>query len=212
MVSIYILELKNSKYYVGKTKNINFRIGEHFNSYGSAWTTKHKPIKVLKIIKNCDDYDEDKYTIKYMEKFGIDNVRGGTFCQMALDFENKNTIKKMLISSNNKCYKCLKTGHFASKCPTKTHVSNANNVAQIWQCGYCDKQFTTKKGTIFHENIYCKKKVLIPKLPDDVLSDSSSDESISDDDNYTYNKQSKCYKCGRKGHYSNNCYASKHIR
>jgi len=36
MVYIYILELENYKYYVGKTTNPNFRIDSHFNSNGSA--------------------------------------------------------------------------------------------------------------------------------------------------------------------------------
>jgi predicted GIY-YIG superfamily endonuclease len=35
MVFIYILELQNNKYYVGKTNNINFRFEQHFNSAGS---------------------------------------------------------------------------------------------------------------------------------------------------------------------------------
>ena len=42
MVYIYALELKQGKYYIGKTSNPNFRIESHFNSEGSGWTKKHK--------------------------------------------------------------------------------------------------------------------------------------------------------------------------
>lgn len=66
MVLIYILELKNKKYYVSKTLNYTFRSEQHFNSYSSEWTKKYKPLQVLEIILNCDDFDEDKYTLKYM--------------------------------------------------------------------------------------------------------------------------------------------------
>ena len=116
MVYIYILQLEKGKYYVGKTTNPKFRLEQHFNSSGSQYTKKYTPLKVLEIIPNCDDYDEDKYTLKYMEQYGINNVRGGTFCQLKLDKDNLSTIKKMINSSSDKCYICGETGHFAKDC------------------------------------------------------------------------------------------------
>ena len=65
MTNIYILKLKNNKYYIGKTNNPQFRLTQHFDSNGSAWTKKYKPIKIIKIIPNCDNFDEDKYTKIY---------------------------------------------------------------------------------------------------------------------------------------------------
>ena len=50
MVYIYILQLEQGKYYIGKTNNPQFRIDSHFNFNGSAWTTKYKPIQIIKII------------------------------------------------------------------------------------------------------------------------------------------------------------------
>ena len=47
MVYIYILKLKQGKYYVGKTSNPNFRIESHFNSKGAEWTKMYKPEKLL---------------------------------------------------------------------------------------------------------------------------------------------------------------------
>ena len=57
-------------------------LAQHFNFNGSAWTKKYKPIRLVKLIPNCDKYDEDKYTKKYMGKYGINNVRGGAYCSM----------------------------------------------------------------------------------------------------------------------------------
>jgi hypothetical protein len=95
MVFIYTLKLIQGKYYVGKTTNPSFRLDNHFNSNGSAWTMKYKPIELLELIPNCDDYDEDKYTRKYMDKYGIDNVRGGSFVKIELDPNTIDVLKQL---------------------------------------------------------------------------------------------------------------------
>lgn len=53
MLYIYVLKLTNNKYYIGKTLNPDFRLYSHFDSNGSIWTTKYKPISVIEIIPNC---------------------------------------------------------------------------------------------------------------------------------------------------------------
>ena len=116
---IYILELEQNKYYIGKTTNIAFRLKDHFTSNGSAWTRKYKPIQVQSIIADCDDYDEDKYTLKYMEKYGINNVRGGSFCQMIISNSNIETLKQIISHKTDSCYLCGVKGHYANKCNNK---------------------------------------------------------------------------------------------
>jgi hypothetical protein len=88
MVYIYVLKLENNKYYIGKTENPKIRLENHFSSNGSEWTKLYKPIKIIEIIPNCDNYDEDKYTKIYMDKYGIDNVRGGSYVQIELNEDN----------------------------------------------------------------------------------------------------------------------------
>jgi hypothetical protein len=116
MVSIYILQLQNNKYYVGKTLNHQFRLEQHFTNHGSEWTKKHKPIKILKIEHNCDVFDEDKYTLKAMTQFGINNVRGGSYTKIKLDNYDIENIKKMIDTATDNCYICGVKGHFAKDC------------------------------------------------------------------------------------------------
>jgi hypothetical protein len=123
MVFIYILKLEQDKYYVGKTTNPDRRLLEHNNSQGASWTKLYKPIEVLKLIPNCNNFDEDKYTLEYMNLYGMDNVRGGSFCSVILSTSDKYMIQKMLKGGNDKCFICGKGGHFANKCRF-----NRNNV------------------------------------------------------------------------------------
>ncbi|VVU94453.1 hypothetical protein CPAV1605_175 [seawater metagenome] len=184
MVYIYVLKLKLNKYYIGKTSNPKFRLESHFNSNGSYWTQKYKPINIHQLIPDCDNFDEDKITIKNMKKYGIDNVRGGSFCQFQLTNENRKTIERMINGSTDKCYKCGKKGHFTNECSEsdeefeetfeslnitkhenfyckvkkKLNYENYSNENDNWPCGYCGKEFDTKKGAQFHENVHCKMK------------------------------------------------------
>ena len=60
-IYIYALQLDNGKYYIGKSKNPFFRLKDHFNEHSSKWTRIYKPKKILEIIPDCDNYDEDKF-------------------------------------------------------------------------------------------------------------------------------------------------------
>ena len=127
MLYIYVLQLQNDKYYVGKTMNPHFRFDNHFTNNGTEWTKLYKPLKILELIPNCDDYDEEKYTYKYMDKYGIDNVRGGSYSSVVLDTETKKQLIKISNSINNRCFICGKTdGHFAKEC-----AYNTNNRMEI---------------------------------------------------------------------------------
>ena len=131
MVYIYILQLEQGKYYIGKTSNPDFRIEQQFQSGGAIWTKKYKPLNVLEVIPDCDDYDEDKYTRRYMDKYGIDNVRGGSFCEEVLNEYTIQLLEKMSKTTQNKCFTCGIIGHFSKECKK---CEELNSIDSIEKC------------------------------------------------------------------------------
>jgi cellular nucleic acid-binding protein len=202
MVFIYILELENKKYYIGKTINPGFRLEQHFNSCGSQWTKKYKPKKVLEIIPNCDNFDEDKYTLKYMEQYGINNVRGGSFCEIKLSDNNITTLNQMINSVTDKCYICGKNDHYANDCK-KEKISTIDE-----NCDCMTSYFSP------HRRSKCLLNSIISYFynEDDDIDKLLAQQKNNNNTKQEENKENSCFRCGREGHYASDCYAKKTIK
>ena len=124
---VYVLKLQNNKIYVGQTNNCNDRIKDHFLHgavRGAAWTRLHKPIDVLRIYRNAD---EQLITQKYMAEYGIDNVRGGPWCETYMSYTEKKWIRKILNARWDCCYNCGRFDHFASECDCCTRCGHQSH-------------------------------------------------------------------------------------
>jgi hypothetical protein len=125
MTTIYTLKLEQGKYYIGRTTQPKHRILNHFTDNGSEWTKKYKPISVVSQIKG-DEFDEEKYTLIAMDKYGVENVRGGSYCKVKLTNNDIEKAQQTIYSITDKCYKCGKKGHFVKNCGKETIVCDDN--------------------------------------------------------------------------------------
>ena len=154
MEELYILELEFNKFYVGKSVDPNNRIRTHFEGRGSAWTKMFKPLRVQIHRPLAGAHDEDNTTLEYMAKYGIDNVRGGTYCQLVLTSALKDILQQQIRHYLNLCILCGLKRH--SRCCPLQGGEAGNN----WH----------------------------PRHLPSRLGDT-------------------CFRCGRKGHWSSDCYA-----
>lgn len=114
---LYVLKLEANKFYIGKTNNIQRRFNEHKRN-SCRFTVMYKPLQVLETYRYFE-FGEDMLTLKYMKKYGIDNVRGGSYSSPILSKEEIRLIDKMIKTSNDRCYICNDKGHYANACKRK---------------------------------------------------------------------------------------------
>jgi len=85
---LYVLELANSNFYVGMTRNVDARFKKHLSGMGSQWTALHRPLRILRCADTGLTSDseaariEDALTVQTMEQFGRYCVRGGQYCTL----------------------------------------------------------------------------------------------------------------------------------
>jgi len=228
VTSIYILLLQDGHYYIGKSDNPEKRFQQHKNGNGSSWTKKHAPISIEKIIKNASPFEEDKITKEYMSLYGINKVRGGSYSSIELSDEQILSIEKEIRGANDLCSRCGRSGHFVKNCfaKTDTHgtrlVKNKNDLNKMTQdmLQLLVKTIEDKKNKKEEEEDDDDEEEEDDEEDEDEEDEEEKEKEKEDDDNlkfYGYasrfhSKDKNCYRCGRSGHYSSNCYASKHIK
>ena len=141
MVNIYVLELQGNKYYVGKTNHTFQRFNQHKSGSGAKWTQKHKVKDLFAFHKNMRDTDENKITIQMMKKYGVRNVRGGSWTKVNMTEAEIKRLEKRInargkrrtkSSSTKKttkakkrisCTRCGRTSHTVDKCYARFHAN-----------------------------------------------------------------------------------------
>jgi len=189
MSKIYVLQLQDNKYYVGKTNDVDARFAEHLSVEGSGWTSKYPPISVIEIRESKSPLDEDTVTREYMMKFGIDNVRGATYVTEQLSEEQKNQLNQVLFGALNRCHGCGSASHWIRDCdqkqkqqqprPQRQSLPPSQPQPACFRCGHTSH----------------------------LARDCFARTSVRGDSLDNKDGSGCCFRCGRNSHYARDCFA-----
>lgn len=195
-VTIYVLELEQQKYYVGKTRSSLplERVLDHFRGEGSAWTRRYKPVEVFAIYPNKSSFDEDKFTKEYMSIFGIENVRGGTYCRIDLDQDTIRFLQREIRGAKDQCFRCGRNNHFIHDCYATKRVDGTPIIEATHPSSSSSSSSSPSPSSSSSSS----------------PSDESEDESDESEEERDYGRDT-CFHCGRFGHWANRCRARRDV-
>ena len=113
---IYLIVCKYSKYYIGRTNNLARRLQQHVDGIGSEWTSMYAPDKAYILVNNCDEFEEDKQVKIAMKKYGIENVRGGSYSKPIITSIQLMMLYNEIKNATDRCFNCGQEGHYSGEC------------------------------------------------------------------------------------------------
>ncbi|CAB4474966.1 hypothetical protein RhiirA5_356441 [Rhizophagus irregularis] len=176
MFIVYVLKCRDNKYYVGRTMDLDIRIGQHENG-NTKWTRIH-PYEELIWEKRTTNNDlELAKTLEYMKRYRIRNVRGSTYSRPSLSDDEFDNIRYQL---RHRCFGCGRFGHVINECKCDIcgeydHFSNECD--KCYKCG----------GSHRHSPDNCTNCYKCQRP------------------GHHYSECDRCYNCGNRGHFIRDC-------
>jgi len=151
---IYVLRFSEEKYHIGKIDGFERLLEYIKKQVVHPCGPEYKYIEIAETLFG-DAYDVDKYVIIYMTKYGVDNVRGGSYNTKKLSMDQQLSIHRTICAATDTCtacgfyghkiqdckedicYKCGRAGHLYNRCHAQEH-SLGGDLNGCKRCGRSD--------------------------------------------------------------------------
>lgn len=191
---MYVLELNNPGapcFYVGQSRNMAARIAAHRAGKGAAFCKAKGGVKAVHtpLTPAMDNLLlwEQQEVLARMVKHGFNNVRGWEFTSCdALSRDECATIRHLILGSNDLCRVCGTPGHFAKDChnPEKAEWLKELEAGEHPPTTWLWESWDMLRG-------------VCARVLDHAREATRSGEDV-------------CFRCGRAGHWRDDCYAKRH--
>lgn len=174
------------------------------SSEDRRWTKIYKVLRVEELSVARSDFDEDTITKKYMRKYGIQNVRGGSYTTEHLSDATISLLEKEFQTSQDKCFSCGKFGHLSRDCSSRV------NTKPIFGKRVANVESSIPSAPKISE----KKRVPPSHSPLVTWSPTQSlNQGLATGPNQSQGLQQKkmCTRCGRNTHFVDTCHAKTHL-
>lgn len=229
---LYALSLSSNKWYIGHTASPEKCLEQICAGEGPAWTRIHPPANTdggpsyeeLFPPKNGDalELEKDCLVKQYMLRYGIHNVRGGSYCKVALEPHMVKVLETELARADRRCQTCGGFGHTSYNC---WHRNKPPTAKQTAAKPSSHKLWTVEEEAYLLEHLGPDGQTLPTKDLADHLGRSknavnsrierlraavftiSPEETSGDEDPAEQIDKGCCARCGRTNHQTANCYA-----
>jgi predicted GIY-YIG superfamily endonuclease len=207
--AVYVLKCSNGKYYVGRTLAtcLEQRLSEHASGKGCYWTKLHPPLEVVEIVSPAYPYAEEAVTLRYMEAFGMNDVRGGSKARAFLNKADVVTVTRSLRNEKNLCMECGSPDHWVDDCPSLDGGTKGGRT--VSDDGKEKEKESDDNAERKDSGLANAKKTAKPQAKKNAASAGSSEEAAPA--SWTTRNGKYCTRCGRNSHWESECFAKNHI-
>lgn len=93
--SFFLMELEHGKYFAGASQDPVKTVEEHREGLGGVpWTQIHRPVRLREVMAVARQSELDTQVQVWMAKYGVENVRGGSWSDVRLRDADRQGIRE----------------------------------------------------------------------------------------------------------------------